>query len=47
MKELNTVKRGDLIVSLDIDMPSKLDDDIKDVITNLKEVCEKKQTESL
>ena len=47
MKELNTGKRGDLILNLDIDMPSKLDDDIKDVIINLKEVCEKKQTESL
>jgi DnaJ-class molecular chaperone len=44
---MSTGKRGDLIVNLDIEMPSKLDDDIKDVIINLKEVCEKKQAESL
>jgi molecular chaperone DnaJ len=47
LKEMSTGKRGDLIVNLDIEMPSKLDDDIKDVIINLKEVCEKKQAESL
>lgn len=47
MKELNTGKRGDLIVNLDIDMPTKLDDDVKAVIIDLKEACEKKQTENL
>ena len=47
LKEMNTGKRGDLIVNLDIDMPTKLDDDVKAVIIDLKEVHEKKQTESL
>jgi molecular chaperone DnaJ len=47
MKELNTNKRGDLIVTLDIDMPTKLDDDVKAVIIDLKETFEKKQTENL
>lgn len=47
LRELNTDKRGDLIVSLDIDMPKTLDDDLKSAIIDLKEVYEKKQTESL
>ena len=47
LRELNTDKRGDLIVSLDIDMPKTLDDSVKEVIIDLKEAYEKKQTESL
>jgi molecular chaperone DnaJ len=47
LRELNTDKRGDLIVTLDIDMPKVLDDGLKDVIVNLKNVYEKKQTEKL
>jgi molecular chaperone DnaJ len=47
LRELNTDKRGDLIVSLDIDMPKSLNDSVKSVIIDLKEIYEKKQTESL
>jgi molecular chaperone DnaJ len=47
LKELNTDKRGDLIVSLDIDMPKTLEDSVKSVVIDLKEAYEKKQTESL
>jgi molecular chaperone DnaJ len=47
LKELNTDKRGDLIVSLDIDMPKNLDDSVKSAVIDLKEAYEKKQTESL
>jgi molecular chaperone DnaJ len=47
LRELNTDKRGDLIVSLDIDMPKTLDDSVKAVIIDLKEAHEKNQTESL
>jgi molecular chaperone DnaJ len=47
LRELNTDKRGDLIVTLDIDMPTKLNDDLKAAIIDLKQVYEKKQTENL
>jgi molecular chaperone DnaJ len=47
LRELNTDKRGDLIISLDIDMPKTLDDSVKAVIIDLKEAHEKNQTESL
>ena len=47
LRELNTDKRGDLIVSLDIDMPKSLDDSVKATIIDLKDAYEKNQTESL
>lgn len=47
LRELNTDKRGDLIVSLDIDMPKTLDDSVKASIIDLKDAYEKNQTESL
>jgi molecular chaperone DnaJ len=47
LRELNTDKRGDLIVTLDVDIPTKLDDDVKSAIIDLKKIYEKKQTESL
>jgi molecular chaperone DnaJ len=47
LRELNTDKRGDLIVTLDIDIPTELDDDVKSAIIDLKQVYEKKQTENL
>jgi molecular chaperone DnaJ len=47
LRELNTDKRGDLIVTLDVNIPKTLDDSLKAIIINLKEEYEKKQTESL
>jgi molecular chaperone DnaJ len=47
LKELNTDKRGDLIVTLGIDMPKELDDSLKEVIIDLKNLYEKKETENL
>jgi molecular chaperone DnaJ len=47
LRELNTDKRGDLIVTLDVNIPKTLDDSLKAIIIDLKEEYEKKQTESL
>lgn len=47
LRELNTDRRGDLIVTLDIDMPTKLKDDVKAVVIDLKLAHEKNDVESL
>lgn len=47
LKELNTDRRGDLIISLDIEIPKTLDDGLKSIIIDLKEAYEKKETENL
>lgn len=47
LRELNTDKRGDLIVTLDIDMPTKLNDDVKAAIIDLKLAHEKNNVENL
>lgn len=45
--EFNTDKRGDLIVTLDIEMPTKLKDDVKAAVIDLKQAYEKNDVESL
>lgn len=47
LRELNTDRRGDLIVTLDIDMPTKLKDDVKSAVIDLKLAHEKNDVESL
>jgi molecular chaperone DnaJ len=47
LRELNTDKRGDLIVTLGIDMPTKLNDDVKAAIIDLKLAHEKNNVENL
>lgn len=47
LRELNTDRRGDLIVTLDIDMPTKLKDDVKAAVIDLKLAHEKNDVESL
>lgn len=47
LRELNTDKRGDLIVTLDIDMPTKLKDYVKAAVIDLKLAHEKNDVESL
>lgn len=47
LRELNTDKRGDLIVTLDIEMPTKLKDDVKAAVIDLKQAYEKNDVESL
>lgn len=47
LRELNTDQRGDLIVTLDIDMPKTLNDSVKSAIIGLKEIYEKKLEENL
>jgi molecular chaperone DnaJ len=47
LRQLNTDTRGDLIVTLDIDMPKTLNDSVKSVIIDLKSIYEKKQEENL
>lgn len=38
MKQLNSESRGDLMVVLDIDMPTSLDDETRELLKNLKKV---------
>lgn len=47
LNELNSSKRGDLIVTLDINIPKNIDNGLKELIIKIKDEFEKKQTESL
>jgi molecular chaperone DnaJ len=43
LSEINSSSRGDLFVNLDINMPKSLNDDLKSIIIDLKELYEKKE----